>query len=271
LGIAELETLVISGIEKCPIISYYVRSRGWGFIISWAQRISGCLMVLYLLFHIYNLISLNCAEMYNQKMEVFKRPIFTFLEWLLGLPALFHAINGGRLILYEGYGKRTDEKMLRWVFSIVLIYLGILGVLMISGNENVSEFFFWLITVVTAMVIGISVTAKIWDTRNSILWKLQRISGAFLLVAVPAHILFMHLNPSMAKESVTVITRMQSWFIKGVDIGLLLLMLYHAGYGVFAIVRDFCHSRMLMKGVCVLLFLVMGFFAWLGLTFTVGI
>jgi len=58
---------------------------------------------------------------------------------------------------------------------------------------------------------------------------------------------------------------MQSYFIKGVDISLAVAILYHAGYGLATVVGDYVGSLMLRKGLIALTFLVMTFFAFVGI------
>ena len=117
-----LEQIIISGIENIPIVSFYAKTRGWPFVIAWIHRISGILMVLYIGIHIYTLSFLVSPDAYDAKMKVFGFFPFSFLEWLLAVPVIFHAFNGGRLILYEIFGVRNDESMIRWVLGLSVIY-----------------------------------------------------------------------------------------------------------------------------------------------------
>jgi succinate dehydrogenase hydrophobic anchor subunit len=259
------ETPIISMLEKIPIISFYAKTRGWPFVLSWGHRLAGILVVLFVWFHIYSLASLHTPSVYDDKMQVFRLSFFTFLEWALAIPVIFHAFNGARLILYESFAFRDDEKMIRWMFALVFIYVALLGLLMLIGNQDVSPFFFWLIILATALVLGYGIIGKIRNTDHSIFWKLQRVSGAFLLIMVPAHFLFMHLNPSIGKDANSVLIRMQSYYVKGIDLTLILGVLYHGGYGLFSVIRDYLTSRVTRMGLTLLVSFVMVIFAWVGI------
>jgi len=67
-------------------------------------------------------------------MKIFRLSLFSHLEWALAMPVIFHALNGGRLILYEAFGYRNDESMIRWASGLSTIYALLLGTFMIMGN-----------------------------------------------------------------------------------------------------------------------------------------
>jgi len=80
--------------------------------------------------------------------------------------------------------------------------------------------------------------------------------------------LFMHLNYTMAHDANTVVMRMQNGFIKGVDISLIVVLLYHAGYGLVSLIGDYLESRNLRVGLAALVCLVMLFFGAVGIRLT---
>jgi len=265
------ESLILRQLERLPYVSFYARTRGWPFIISWCNRVAGILLVIWGWLHIYFLAFLCAPSAYDENMGVFRWVIFAFLQWVLSIPVIFHTLNGGRLILYEIFGKRNDDTLIRWMVSLSVVYIALVGVFMILGNQNVSPFLFWLLTLVIALVVAYGVAQRIWRSDHAILWKLQRISGAFLLVMVPAHLLFMHLNPSVGMEAGVVIKRMQSWFIKVVDLALIVAALYHGGYGLYSVFSEHLSSRILRVAlVCVITVIVL-IFAWVGIRLTITI
>lgn len=239
-----LEAVIMSGLEKIPLVSGYAKTRGWQYVLSWCHRITGGILVLYLWFHLYTLSSLHTPEVYNWKMGIMFMPVIVFFAWLSSIPVIFHALNGGRLILYESFGSRKDESTIRWTLYLCFVYVVILGILIFMENQTVSAVFFWLVMIAISLAAACGVAAKVWRSRHTLFWKLQRTTGAFLLVAVPAHLLFSHLNPSVAMEAATVIARMDNWFIKIVDLLLALSVLYHGGYGLFSITEDYIESRL---------------------------
>src|SRR4030067_2242459 len=91
--------------------------------------------------------------------------------------------------------------MTRWVFGLSAAYAAMVGLLMVMKNQSVSAFFFWLMAFFLGAMATYVVASRIWNKRHSVLWKLQRISGAFLFITVPAYILFSYLNPGAAGEA----------------------------------------------------------------------
>jgi succinate dehydrogenase hydrophobic anchor subunit len=78
---------------------------------------------------------------------------------------------------------------------------------------------------------------------------------------IPAHLLFMHLQPAVGHDAGVVI----------VDLTLVVIGLYHAGYGLTAIIRDYLKSGLLQTGLTGLIFLVMVVFGWIGIRLTLMI
>lgn len=221
--------------------------------------------MVYVWFHIYTLSFLPCSTLYDAAMRFYGFFIFRFLEWTLAIPVIFHALNGGRLILYENFGSRNDESLIRWTLAIAFLYVMLLGTLMLIGGQNVSTGFYWLFMLVASLTLAYGVSSKIWANTHSLFWKFQRATGTYFFVLVPAHMLFMHLNYALAHDANTVIMRMQSYFIKGVDISLAVAILYHAGYGVVTVFGDYIGSFLLRKSLTALAFLVMTLFAFVGI------
>jgi succinate dehydrogenase / fumarate reductase cytochrome b subunit len=257
---------MISMLEKFPKISFYARTRGWPFIMAWCHRITGILLVVFVWIHIYSYSSPYTPGVQDMKTQGFCSLILPFLQWVLAVPIIFHAFNGGRLILYEIYGSRDEQGMLRWMTGLAIIYLGVLGLLMAMGNQSASPFIFWLVMVAVGLILSYGVGARIWQGGHSIFWRLQRISATFLLVMIPAYILSMHLSPVVSQQTGTAIPGMQKVFIQVVYLLLLVGSLYHAGYGIWSLVSDYLSSRTLRTGLAFLVTLVMLGFGWIGVT-----
>jgi len=269
LNIAKnLDRPILDILDSIPVISFYGDTRGWKFVLSWSHRIAGLVLVSYLLFHIYTLSLLSNPSLFTAKMAFYNNFFFKFLEWLLAVPLIFHALNGTRLILYESFGLRNNQRMIHWSFSLGLIYIMLLGFFMILGNQNASISFFWLTTFIISIVFCYYLYQKIWDTQNSWLWKLQRISGTFLLVMLPAHMVFMHINYSVGHETATVLARMQHYSIKMLDMFLVIVVLYHATFGIYSIIEDYLENNVARKGLTIILLLIMIYFGYVGAKFT---
>jgi succinate dehydrogenase / fumarate reductase, membrane anchor subunit len=258
-------------LDRVPPLARYTRNQGLPFIISWAHRLSGVLLVIFVWFHIYTLSFLTSVGAYAEKMKLYDLPVLTFIEWALALPVIFHALNGGRLILYESFRFRGDEVLLKWVAGLSILYAGILGVLMRMGNQEVSAAFFWLMAAAGALSAAYGLYARIWRTAHRWTWKFQRISGAFLLVMVPAHFLFMHLSPQVAKDAGQVVLRMQNLWIKLVDVALLASALYHGSYGLISILNDYAGSKEVRVVGMAAIIIAMMVAAWAGIKLIVSI
>jgi succinate dehydrogenase hydrophobic anchor subunit len=88
---------------------------------------------------------------------------------------------------------------------------------------------------------------------------------------IPAHFLFMHLNPAVGKDSAVIIARIQYFFIKIVDLAMVLAVVYHGGYGLFSVGKDYIVSQRLQILMTVLVAVVMVLSAWIGLKLIITI
>ncbi len=262
---AGFEKNVTLSLMRIPWLGRYAKTHGWTFVIAWAHRISGLLLILYLWIHIYTLSLLFSPEQFSAKMKLFQIALFVVLEWALSIPVIFHACNGARLIMYESFGNRKDVTAIRWVCFISVGYVLLLGLMMLLGNQTVTPAFFWLSALLTSACLCYATASRTWRTSNPVAWKLQRISGSFLLIMIPAHLLYMHLNPSAGHEATLIIARMKNGLVKVVDLLLIIATLYHGGYGIISIIKDYLPSRVIRATLGLLVSLLMISFAWVGL------
>jgi succinate dehydrogenase hydrophobic anchor subunit len=264
-----------AGISKLlgmiPPLARYTRNRGLPFIISWSHRLSGVLLVMFIGFHIYTLSFLSVPGAYADKMKLYALPVLAFIEWALAVPVIFHALNGGRLILFESFRFRKDDLLLTWVAGLSLLYMVILAVLMLMGNQSVSAVFFWFVALSAALTLAYGLYARLRRAHHQWGWKLQRITGGFLLVMVPAHFLFMHLNPQVAKDAGEVVLRMHNPWLKLVDAALVVCALYHGGYGLTSIIGDYTATQEMRAVGTAAIIVAMIAAAWVGLRLVVSI
>lgn len=230
----------IPGLAK---IDNLTRTKGWPYAATWAHRVSGVILAIYLVFHVITLSSLQTPERFMAKMNFFSGFFPGFLEWFLAVPVIYHSLNGGRLILYEIFGQRNDKTLLRSTLALSIIYLLLLAIFMMMGNQSVSPFFFWSQAATTSFCLALITIVKLKNNKASIYWRLQRISGAFLFIMIPAHMIFMHLDPTIGRDVQVISERMDSVFIKCVDIGLVISALYHSGYGLTGICSDYIADK----------------------------
>lgn len=266
-----MEQRLSQKLETLPLIGFYARTRGWHFVLAWCHRATGLLLVLYVWFHIYTLSALTTPDRFAARMKLFQGAVVMFLEWALALPVIFHALNGGRLILYEVFYRRADDALTRGVIVFAALYAGLLGLMMQMGDQSVSPFFFWLSLLGVSLSLAFMVAVKTWPAQNSTAWKIHRITGSFLLPMIPAHLLFMHLNPAVGHDAGIIIARMQHLFIKLVDLALLGAVLYHGGYGLLSIIKDYLPARFMHIVGLVLISIVMGLFFLAGARLTLFI
>ena len=262
---------ILSKIDKLPFISVFAKTRGRYFILSWCHRITGLALVVFLWIHIVSLESLPGMGANVAKAKSLGSSIVSFSAWVLVIPIIFHVLNGGRLILYESFGKRMDESMTRWVSILSAVYLALLGLFILMGDQKVSSFLFWLISLVTALIASYWVGAKTWGAGHAFLWKIQRITGAFLIVMVPAYILFIHLEPLGDQGGKSFGTVVQQLFMRATYIGLLLGALYHGGYGIWSVASDYVSSQNFRNGIAILVIFSTVIFAWVGIRLTLGL
>jgi succinate dehydrogenase hydrophobic membrane anchor protein len=222
------------------------------------------MLVLYMLFHIYTLSGLREPEVFAAKMKFLQNFVFTFLEWALAVPVIFHALNGTRLILYEAFRVRQDTVMIRWVFVLSSIYVVGLGFLMMMGNQEVSVAFFWLTAAIASAISGRIVFRKLWHTQNAVLWKLQRVSGALLLPLVSGHMFFMHLNYRAGHDVNTILARVSAPGIKALDVVFVITVFFHAGFGLSTIIGDYVEDKFLRNGLQLATSFVLAVFAYAG-------
>jgi succinate dehydrogenase/fumarate reductase cytochrome b subunit len=249
-------------LERSPVLSCYAKTRGWPYVLSWLHRLTGIGLIIILMVHTFTLSSLQTPDVFNAKVKIVASPICLFLAWAASLVVGFHALNGGRLILYELFGRRNDAAMIRWIFGLSAAYAAMVGLMIIMKNQHVSAFFFWLMAFFSGVVIAYVVASRIWKKRHSLLWKLQRVSGAFLFITVPAYLLFAYLNPGEAAGATGAVAPMQNLFIRMVALMLATGALYHAGYGLFSIAADYAPSSTVRSGLTVIIASVIAVFAF---------
>lgn len=259
------------GLAKLPGVSAVTelaQTKGWGYVLTWGHRISGLLLVGYALFHVFTLTGLSDPAGYDAKMKILSNPFFVFLEWALAIPVILHAMNGGRLLMFELYGRRNDQSMINWVLILSAIYVIFLGAMMILSNQVVSPGFFWLTTMIFAVMAAYQVSAKLAKVRHAWTWKIQRVAAAFLFVAIPAHMILAHLTLGTSHEAAQVVARMQNGFIKVVDSLILLAVAYHAAYGLVSLARDYLSNAIIRFAVMFLIVFALVLAAYTGLSLT---
>ena len=101
-------------------MQYKIKSGAWAFLL---HRLTGILLIAYLLIHIFVLTSLYDPQAFAEEMKMLSSPLFVAFEYLLFLPILFHSLNGIRLIVIEwtDQGSKNQKKMLVAVYAVSVI------------------------------------------------------------------------------------------------------------------------------------------------------
>lgn len=234
---------VIPLLEKLAVLSDCVITRGGFYVISWLHRLTGTALLLFLMIHLYSLSPWLTPVTSPAGIKAALSPASIFLAWAASVVLGFHTLNGGRLILYELFAARDDAVMIRWVFGLGAAYAAMVGLIAIMGDQGVTAFLFWLIAFFAGAVAGYAVASRMRGRGHSATWKLQRISGAFLLVTAPAYLLCLFLNPAQGAGAREAAPWLQHLFIRAAPAALAACALYHAGYGLFSIAADYVPSR----------------------------
>ncbi|MBN2381661.1 hypothetical protein JXQ70_02140 [bacterium] len=230
--------------ELVSMVREYNLSRGIAYLLAKGHRISGSLLGLYLIAHIYTMAGLTDPAKFQREMDLLSHPFFMFLEWCLVIPLAFHAFNGARLILFELYHQHEDALLIRWSLTLSSIFALFMGILMLVGTESVSTGMFWAGAFMIMLLLVYIIWRSVWPTFNKNMWKLQRITGAGLISLALGHYFFMHLNVATGHHAETIIARMQNPFIIMIDFVLLTLVIFHAWYGVLTMITDDLVNRL---------------------------
>jgi succinate dehydrogenase / fumarate reductase membrane anchor subunit len=265
------ENLILRVLPNAPLLGHYGRTRGWFFVVAWLHRLTGLILVGYALVHIYTLSLLGDPERFDGAMRFYSRGLMTLLAFLLAAPVIFHALNGGRLILYELFGWRDDATMSRWVFGLSSVYVLLVGLVMLGAVGALPTLLFHSIVLIFAISLGLVVALKVRSRHGALTWKLQRLSGTVMIVMIPAHLFFMHFEPAVAHESAQVIARMRNPLMKLVDLILVGAVLYHAAYGLVSIGQDYLRSKSCQRAWMTITIAVALLFGWIGVGLVVSL
>ena len=241
------------------------RAYGSAFLFAWMHRISGIGLVLFLYAHIYTLSFLIDPVAFDAKMKWMDQAGLIHLGWLLALPVIFHALNGARLILYETFGIRRDELLIAGVAGLTLFYSIVLFFMTYLTHISLAPYILDIALVISLIAAGAFIIA-LGKSKMDVYWKIQRISGAFLVVMIPVHLVFMHADPAAGHDSAVILSRVRAdMLIRVADFLLVVSALYHGAYGLTAIGKDYLKSETLLRGVMILIAVFSILFGWIGI------
>jgi succinate dehydrogenase / fumarate reductase cytochrome b subunit len=113
-----------------PLVSAVVRKYSWqfsGMIAHLIQRVSGVLLLIYLILHVHTIGELSQGPVaFNNALAQFNNPFFRLMEIALLGTVILHALNGIRITLVDlGVGHQRQRQSF-WIWSIgigVLLFL----------------------------------------------------------------------------------------------------------------------------------------------------
>ena len=93
-----------------------------------AQRVTGLVILGFLIIHIYTLNSITGGETaFDQTMRTLEKPLYKLAELILLWVLLFHALNGFRLILVNLL-PGINHKKLAYSFSLISLILVLISI-----------------------------------------------------------------------------------------------------------------------------------------------
>ncbi len=102
-------------------------------MLAWMlHRLSGLVLTVYVLFHIYNLrAAQQSAQSFNQVLQGSQTPFWRFMYLLLLLALLFHTFNGIRLLAFDAGKGLGIQRQLFWVAFVLSIAIFLFSAVMV--------------------------------------------------------------------------------------------------------------------------------------------
>jgi len=109
--------------------------RSTGFIAFVLRRLTGVVLVIYLLLHLWVIGGINSGpETFNDRMDFLGKPFFHLLEIGLLAAVVYHGVDGIRLLIGH-YFQVTEYR--RGLFYAVIV---VSGILVIAGGVPILLF-----------------------------------------------------------------------------------------------------------------------------------
>ena len=102
--------------------------RSSGFISFVLRRLTGVLLVIYLLMHMWVIGGINSgAETFNDRMDFLGQPLFHVLEIGLLAAVIYHGFDGIRLLIVHYFNVTEYHRSLFYAAFVVSVILTIVG------------------------------------------------------------------------------------------------------------------------------------------------
>lgn len=238
------------------------------------HRISGVAIVYFLTLHIFETLQLALGPAaYDEATAVYKQPWFRPFEFALVMAVVYHAFNGGRVMLFDYFPSLTRyRKPIFWIgVALFVVLTPIIGYFMLSElfGMGLAEIFASMTGIgYASLIVGplaIPVLYLLWrgsalsEGRRMILsasnstpaptasrfeklaWWFMRISGILLVVLVLLHLFIMHIERDIVEVTGEfVVDRFLAnpvWI--AVDLSMLILAWLHGLNGVRVVLSDY--------------------------------
>jgi len=91
-----------------------------GMTAFWMQRVTGLLLLAYLLLHVETVQHISGGQAsFDKAMATFHNPFFRLLEIGLLLVVILHALNGVRIIIIDAGVRSKHHRKLFWGLAVV--------------------------------------------------------------------------------------------------------------------------------------------------------
>ena len=119
-------------------LRYKGREGQWLWVL---HRISGLGVLFYLIIHVYDMsLAFFDVPVHEQMIALFKTPVFSVLELVLGALLIFHAINGVRVALLDLrpdlWTKQQLATRIALLITIVLLAPTLIIMIIYTINAN---------------------------------------------------------------------------------------------------------------------------------------
>ncbi len=104
----------------------------WAWV---GHRLTGLALVVYVFMHLSFITTASIShKSFDDLMEFTRSPLLVFLDMVLVVVVIFHAVNGFRVILFDmGIGIRK-QKAIFWICVVVIVVLAVAGFYALRNN-----------------------------------------------------------------------------------------------------------------------------------------
>ncbi len=112
-----------------------VSLRETGTLAYLLHRVTGILLTVYLFIHIGTMSLARFQGLtFEETMAMFRQPLFLFVDWVIFVGVLLHALNGLRITLFDlGIGIRRQVAIF-WSFMALAGAVALWGLLIVVGE-----------------------------------------------------------------------------------------------------------------------------------------